>query len=629
MTRKQNKLLLRIIVSGILLVAFFFVPVNNLVKFFLYLIPYLIVGYDVILKAINGVMSGEVFDEHFLMSVATIGAMVLGLTYTGDYVEAIAVMFFYQVGELLQSLAVGKSRKNIATLMDIRPDYAHVEIDGELRQVSPEEVEPGTVIVVQPGEKIPLDGIVTEGFSDLETSALTGESLPRSVRMGDAVISGCINISGVLKIKTTKPFTESTVSKILALVEKAGFNKAKSEKFISKFGKIYTPIVCCCALVVAVIPPLFITFVLHGVPDWNSWIYRALTFLVVSCPCALVISVPLTFFAGIGGASRMGILVKGSNYLESLAKVKTVVFDKTGTLTRGSFEVTEIRSQGNMSQERLLEYAAYGEIASGHPIGKSIQKAYGKKLDRQRVKNIQEKSGKGVVALVDDVPIAIGNDSLMKDLGIQVQEADNRTGTIVYVAVHGGFEGYLCIADKIKNESAQALEDLKRLGVNKTVMLTGDRSAIAQTVAEQLGIDEVYSELLPENKVEKLEKVLSEKKTGDVVAFVGDGINDAPVLMRADIGIAMGALGSDAAIEAADVVLMDDNPGKIAQGIGIARKCLNIVRQNVVFALGTKILYLILATFGFASMWYAIFADVGVTVLAVLNSTRSLQIMEK
>ena len=527
MTRKQNKLLLRIIISGILLVAFFFVPVNNLVKFFLYLIPYLIVGYDVILKAINGVMSGEVFDEHFLMSVATIGAMVLGLTYTGDYVEAIAVMFFYQVGELLQSLAVGKSRKNIATLMDIRPDYAHVEIDGELRQVSPEEVEPGTVIVVQPGEKIPLDGIVTEGFSDLETSALTGESLPRSVRMGDAVISGCINISGVLKIKTTKPFTESTVSKILALVEKAGFNKAKSEKFISKFGKIYTPIVCYCALAVAVIPPLFITFVLHGVPDWNSWIYRALTFLVVSCPCALVISVPLTFFAGIGGASRMGILVKGSNYLESLAKVKTVVFDKTGTLTRGSFEVTEIRSQGNMSQERLLEYAAYGEIASGHPIGKSIQKAYGKKLDRQRVKNIQEKSGKGVVALVDDVPIAIGNDSLMKELGIQVQEVDNRTGTIVYVAVHGVFEGYLCIADKIKNESAQALEDLKRLGVNKTVMLTGDRSAIAQTVAEHLGIDEEYSELLPENKVERLENVLSENKTGEVIEIGGKGTQDA------------------------------------------------------------------------------------------------------
>ena len=532
MTNKQNKLLLRIIVSGIMLVAFFFVPVHNLIKFFLYLIPYLIVGYDVILKAINGVMSGEVFDEHFLMSVATIGAMVLGLTYTGDYVEAIAVMFFYQVGELLQSLAVGKSRKNIATLMDIRPDYAHVEVDGELRQVSPEEVEPGTVIVVQPGEKIPLDGIVTEGFSDLETSALTGESLPRSVRMGDAVISGCINISGVLKIKTTKPFTESTVSKILALVEKAGFNKAKSEKFISKFGKIYTPIVCYCALAVAVIPPLFITFVLHGVPDWNSWIYRALTFLVVSCPCALVISVPLTFFAGIGGASRMGILVKGSNYLESLAKVKTVVFDKTGTLTRGSFEVTEIRSQGNMSQERLLEYAAYGEIASGHPIGKSIQKAYGKKLDRQRVKNIQEKSGKGVVALVDDVPIAIGNDSLMKELGIQVQEADNRTGTIVYVAVHGVFEGYLCIADKIKNESAQALEDLKRLGANKTVMLTGDRSAIAQTVAEQLGIDEVYNKLLqsghtaveeklyPECRHEVLNELNKEEVYEDIYSFI-------------------------------------------------------------------------------------------------------------
>lgn len=629
MTKKQNKLLLRIIISGILLVAFFFIPVNNLVKFFLYLIPYLIVGYDVILKAINGVMSGEIFDEHFLMSVATIGAMILGLTYTGDYVEAIAVMFFYQVGELLQSIAVGKSRKNIATLMDIRPDYANIEFEGELKQVSPEEVEPGTVIVVQPGEKIPLDGIILEGISDLETSALTGESLPRNVQPGDEVISGCINMSGVLKIKTTKAFTESTVSKILALVEKAGFNKAKAEKFISKFGKIYTPIVCYCALAVAVIPPLFLIFVMQVDADWNSWIYRALTFLVVSCPCALVISVPLTFFAGIGGASKVGILIKGSNYLESLAKVKTLVFDKTGTLTYGTFEVTEIQPVGNLSQEKLLEYAAHGEVASGHPIGKSIQKAYGKKLDRVRVKDIQEKGGKGVVALIDDIPVAIGNDALMTELGVEFEIPENDTGTIVYVALDGIFEGYLCIADKIKAESKKALDTLKTLGVSKTVMLTGDRDAIARSVAQNLGINEVYSGLLPENKVEKLEKILAEKKDGDVVAFVGDGINDAPVLMRADVGIAMGALGSDAAIEAADVVLMDDNPGKIAQGISIARKSMNIVRENVVFALGTKILYLILATFGFASMWYAIFADVGVTVLAVLNATRALKKMEK
>lgn len=624
MTKKQKKMLYRIIISAVLMIAFKFVPVDGIVRFLLYLIPYLVIGYDILLKAWKGIKHKQVFDENFLMAIATIGAMIVGLVQSGDYVEGIAVMLFYQIGELFQSYAVGKSRKNISELMDIRPDYANIEVDGKLEQVDPGEVAVGTIIVVQPGEKVPIDGIVVEGISSLNTSALTGESLPRDVKNGDEIISGCINMTGVLKIQTTKEFGESTVSKVLDLVENASSRKSKSEDFISKFAKVYTPAVCYSALALAIIPPLVSQFALGSNPNWGEWIYRALTFLVASCPCALVISIPLSFFAGIGGASTQGVLVKGSNYLEALSKTGYVVFDKTGTLTQGVFEVSAIHQEGkSYTDAELIEYAALAESSSSHPISKSLQRAYGAEIDRNRVTDIQEISGNGVIAKVDGVEVAAGNAKLMKRLNIQYSGCD-LVGTIIHMAIGGEYAGHIVISDLVKPTSKDAIAALKSAGVKKTVMLTGDAKAVAEQVAKDLGVDAVRAELLPGDKVSQVEELLEEKPAKLNLAFVGDGINDAPVLSRADIGIAMGAMGSDAAIEAADVVLMDDDPMKIAKAIKISRKCLRIVHQNTVFAIAVKLLALVFVAFGAANMWMAIFADVGVMVLAILNAVRAL-----
>ena len=624
MNKKQKKMLWRIIVSAVLMVALHFVPVTGLVRFALYMVPYFIVGYDILWKAVLGIWNRQVFDENFLMAVATVGAIVIGLTDSGDYTEAIAVMLFYQIGELFQSYAVGRSRKNISELMDIRPDYANIEVDGQLEQVDPDEVEVGSIIIVQPGEKVPIDGIVVEGRSTLNTAALTGESLPREVEEGGEIISGCINLTGLLKIRTTKEFGESTVSKILDLVENASSRKSKSEAFISKFAKVYTPAVCYSAVALALLPPLTRQFLMGLTPDWADWFYRALTFLVISCPCALVISIPLSFFAGIGGASNQGVLVKGSNYLETLAQTRTLVFDKTGTLTEGVFEVTRITPAEGFEEGRLLELAALAESASSHPISKSLQKAYGQELDRSRVGQVEERSGAGVVAEVDGKSVAAGNDKLMNQLGVAFQESDE-PGTVVHTSVDGVYAGQILIADRIKPGAAEAIAQLRSAGVRRMVMLTGDHRSVAEKVAKELGIDEYYSELLPADKVTKVEELLAERSNDrDKLAFVGDGINDAPVLSRADIGIAMGAMGSDAAIEAADVVLMDDDPRKIAKAIKISRKCLRIVYQNTWFAIGVKLGCLLLGALGIANMWLAIFADVGVMVLAVLNAIRAL-----
>ena len=623
MNKKQKKMLIRILLSGAMLTALQFAPVTGILRFVLYLVPYFIIGYDILLKALKGIRNRQVFDECFLMAVATVGAIALALyEKSGDYTEAIAVMLFYQIGEWFQSYAVGKSRRNISDLMDIRPDYANVERDGKLEKVDPDEVEAGSVIVVQPGEKVPIDGVITEGISSLNTSALTGESLPRDVKPGDEIVSGCINMTGVLKIRTTREFGESTVSKILDLVENASSRKSKSEDFISKFARIYTPAVCYAALALAFLPPLVRLAVLGLSPDWGSWIYRALTFLVISCPCALVISIPLSFFAGIGGASRAGILVKGSNYLETLSQTKIVVFDKTGTLTQGVFEVSGIH-HSQMEEEKLVEYAALAESASSHPISRSLRRAYGGEIDRSRVTDIQEISGNGVIARVDGQEVAAGNDKLMDRLGISYIPCHS-AGTIIHMAIDGAYAGHIVISDVVKPHSKGAIQALKRAGVHKTVMLTGDAKKAADLVAGELGLDEVYSELLPAGKVEKVEALLREKPEKARLAFVGDGINDAPVLGRADIGIAMGAMGSDAAIEAADVVLMDDDPMQIAKAIKISRKCLGIVYQNIAFAIGVKLICLALGAVGIASMWLAIFADVGVMILAVLNAIRAL-----
>ena len=623
MNKKQKKMLIRILLSGAMLTALQFAPVTGILRFVLYLVPYFIIGYDILLKALKGIRNRQVFDECFLMAVATVGAIALALyEKSGDYTEAIAVMLFYQIGEWFQSYAVGKSRRNISDLMDIRPDYANVERDGKLEKVDPDEVEAGSVIVVQPGEKVPIDGVITEGISSLNTSALTGESLPRDAKPGDEIVSGCINMTGVLKIRTTREFGESTVSKILDLVENASSRKSKSEDFISKFARIYTPAVCYAALALAFLPPLVRLAVLGLSPDWGSWIYRALTFLVISCPCALVISIPLSFFAGIGGASRAGILVKGSNYLETLSQTKIVVFDKTGTLTQGVFEVSGIH-HSQMKGEKLVEYAALAESASSHPISRSLRRAYGGEIDRSRVTDIQEISGNGVIARVDGQEVAAGNDKLMDRLGISYIPCHS-AGTIIHMAIDGAYAGHIVISDVVKPHSKDAIQALKRAGVHKTVMLTGDAKKAADLVAGELGLDEVYSELLPAGKVEKVEALLREKPEKARLAFVGDGINDAPVLRRADIGIAMGAMGSDAAIEAADVVLMDDDPMQIAKAIKISRKCLGIVYQNIAFAIGVKLICLALGAVGIASMWLAIFADVGVMILAVLNAIRAL-----
>ena len=616
MTKKQKKVLIRIIVAAILLVILHFVPLEGMWLGLLYLIPYAVIGYDILRKAVLGIMHGEVFDENFLMAVATVGAILLG-----DYSEGVAVMLFYQIGELFQSYAVGKSRRNISELMDIRPDYANIEVDGKLEQVDPDEVEIGTVIVVQPGEKVPIDGVIIDGVSILNTSALTGESLPRDAKAGDEVISGCINMTGVLKIRTIREFGESTVSKILELVENSSSRKSKSENFISKFAKYYTPVVCYGALALAFIPP--IVLLIMGKPAmWGDWIYRALTFLVISCPCALVISIPLSFFAGIGGASNQGVLVKGSNYLETLAQTSYVVFDKTGTMTQGVFEVSGVH-HNEISDEKLLEYAALAECSSSHPISKSLQKAYGKPIDRNRVTDIEEISGNGVTAKVDGISVVAGNAKLMKRLGISYQEC-HHVGTVIHMAVDGKYEGHILISDILKPHAKEAIAELKKAGIKKTVMLTGDSKRVADQVAKELGIGEVYSELLPADKVSKVEELLHQKSEKEKLAFVGDGINDAPVLSRADIGIAMGALGSDAAIEAADIVLMDDDPLKISKAIKIARKCIHIVYENIYFAIGIKILCLILGALGIANMWMAIFADVGVMIIAVLNAIRTL-----
>ena len=617
MNKKQKKMLTRIIIAAVLLVILSFLPVDGYLKMALYMVPYLVIGYDILKKAWKGILNKQVFDENFLMAVATIGAIVLG-----DYKEGVAVMLFYQIGELFQSYAVGKSRRNISELMDIRPDYANVEVDGNLEQIDPDEVEIGTIIVVQPGEKVPIDGIVTEGKSTLNTSALTGESVPRDISVGEEVISGCINLSGVLKIQTTKEFGESTVSKILDLVENSSSKKSKSENFISKFAKYYTPAVCYGALALAILPPLVRLLFMGASPEWGDWIYRALTFLVISCPCALVISIPLSFFAGIGGASNQGVLVKGSNYLETLSLTKYVVFDKTGTMTRGVFEVSGIH-HNEMEDAKLLEYAALAECSSSHPISKSLQKAYNKSIDRNRVTDIEEISGHGVVAKVDGITVAAGNEKLMEKLGISYVSCSH-VGTIVHLALDGKYAGHILISDVIKPHAKEAIKELKKAGVTKTVMLTGDRKNVADAVASELGIKEVYSELLPADKVAKVEELLANKEEKDKLAFVGDGINDAPVLSRADIGIAMGALGSDAAIEAADIVLMDDDPLKISKAIKIAKKCIRIVYENIYFAIGIKVLCLILGALGIANMWMAIFADVGVMVIAVLNAIRTL-----
>ena len=624
MSKKQKKMLLRIIIAAVMLAALHFLPVTGWLRLGLYLVTYLVIGYDILKKAGQGITNGRVFDENFLMAVATVGAFALAIyEKSGDYNEAIAVMLFYQVGELFQSYAVGKSRKNISALMDIRPDYANIEQDGKLVQVDPDEVAVGTVIVVQPGEKAPIDGVVVEGSSTLNTSALTGESLPRDVHEGDEIISGCINMTGVLKIRTTKAFGESTVSKILELVENSSSRKSRSEDFIAKFARIYTPVVCYSALALAVLPPV-IRLVGGMDGQWEQWIYRALTFLVTSCPCALVVSIPLSFFAGIGGASHEGILIKGSNYLETLSQVKTVVFDKTGTLTRGVFEVTAVH-HSDMDEQKLLEYAALAECASSHPISKSLQRAYGKAVDRSRVTDIQELSGHGVTAVVDGHPVAAGNSKLMEQLGIPYHDCHS-VGTIIHMAVDGQYAGHIVISDVVKPHAKEAVEALHKAGVEKTVMLTGDAKKVADAVAAELGVDEVHSELLPGDKVDKVESLLAQQSGKAKLAFVGDGVNDAPVLGRADIGIAMGAMGSDAAIEAADIVLMDDEPLQIAKAIRISRKCIGIVYENIVFALAVKFACLVLVAIGLADMWAAIFADVGVMVLAVLNAIRALRV---
>ena len=624
MNRKQKKMLARILTAAAMLIALKLIPVTGVLQLALYLVAYLVIGYDILKKAWRGILNRQVFDENFLMAVATVGAFALAIvSRSGDYVEAIAVMLFYQIGELFQSYAVGKSRRNISALMDIRPDYANIERDGQLEKVDPDEVEIGSVIVVQPGEKVPLDGVILSGASSLNTSALTGESLPRDAKTGDEVISGCINMTGVLRIQTTKAFGESTVSKILELVEDSSSHKSKSENFISKFARVYTPAVCYGALALAVLPPV-VRLMLGHPAQWSDWVYRALTFLVISCPCALVISIPLSFFAGIGGASKEGVLIKGSNYLETLSQVKTVVFDKTGTLTQGVFEVSGVH-HSEMENEKLLEYAALAECASSHPISKSLQRAYGKAIDRDRVRDIQEISGKGVSAVVDGHAVLAGNDKLMALRGIPFIGCHS-VGTIIHIAIDGQYAGHIVISDVVKPHAKEAIERLKHAGVEKTVMLTGDSRRVADQVAGALGVDEVHSELLPADKVAQVEKLLADKGGKDKLAFVGDGINDAPVLSRADIGIAMGAMGSDAAIEAADVVLMDDDPLKIAKAIRISRKCIGIVYQNIVFALAVKFACLALGALGLANMWAAIFADVGVMVLAVLNAIRALRV---
>ena len=622
MNKKQKLMLIRIIISLLMMVALFFIPSSGALRLVLYIIPYLIVGYDILIKAFKGIIRGQVLDECFLMTTATVGAFALAIyENSGDYTEAIAVMLFYQIGELFQSYAVGKSRKNITELMDIRPDYANIEKDGKLEKVDPDDVGIGSTIIVQPGEKVPIDGIVIEGNSTLNTAALTGESLPREVQSGDEIISGSINITGLLKIKTTKEFGESTVSKILDLVENASSRKSRSEDFISKFARIYTPAVCIGALLLAILPPV-VRIAVGLDAAWESWIYRALTFLVISCPCALVISIPLSFFAGLGGSSNAGILVKGSNYMETLSKTKIVVFDKTGTLTQGVFEVNGIH-HNTIENEKIIEYAALAESSSSHPIAKSLQKEYGREIDRTRVSDVQEISGKGIIATVDGRTVACGNEGLMEYLSIRSIPCHS-IGTIVHVAIDGAYTGHIVISDVVKPNAAEAIRKLRAAGIRKTVMLTGDRKATAEKIAKELGIEEVYSELLPSDKVEKVENILKAKSNDEKLAFVGDGINDAPVLGRADIGIAMGAMGSDAAIEAADVVLMDDDPLKIAKAIRISQKCMRIVYENIVFAIGVKALCLILGAVGIANMWLAIFADVGVMVLAVLNAIRAL-----
>ena len=622
MNKKQKKMLARIVIAAVLMIALNFVPVQGTLRFILYMIPYLVIGYDILLKAARGIRNRQVFDECFLMAVATIGAIALALCESGDYTEAIAVMLFYQIGEWFQSYAVGKSRRNISELMDIRPDHANVEKDGKLEKIDPDEVAVGTLIVVQPGEKVPIDGTVIEGTSALDTAALTGESVPREICPGEEIISGCINLSGVLKIRTSKEFGESTVSRILDLVENASSRKSRSEAFITRFARVYTPAVCISALALALIPPL--ALMLAGMqPQWGSWVYRALTFLVISCPCALVISIPLSFFAGIGGASNAGVLVKGSNYLEILSKTKTVVFDKTGTLTRGVFEVNAIH-HSIIAEQQLIEYAALAESASSHPISRSLQKAYGEPIDRSRVSDVHELSGRGVIATVDGVKVAAGNGRLMKELGVPYQECRS-IGTIVHVALDGRYAGHIVISDMLKPTSKEAVQALRRCGVSRSVMLSGDKPETAAAIGKTLGIDEVYGGLMPDDKVSKVEELIAGRKNErEKIAFVGDGINDAPVLSRADIGIAMGAMGSDAAIEAADVVLMDDDPLKIAKAIRISRKCLCIVYENIVFAIGIKLICLVLGAMGIANMWLAIFADVGVMIIAVLNAIRAL-----
>lgn len=625
MSKKQKKMLTRIMAAAFGVILLNFVPVTGILRFTLYLAVYLVIGYDILKKAGRGILNRRMFDENFLMAVATIGAFALAVySKSGDYNEAIAVMLFYQIGELFQSYAVGKSRRNISALMDIRPDYANVECDGKLEKRDPDEVGIGSIIVVQPGEKVPLDGIVVEGSSSLNTSALTGESLPRDVRQGEEVISGCINMTGVLKVRTTKQFEESTVSKILELVENSGSRKSKSEHFISKFAKVYTPAVCYGALALALLPPVIEMVFLGQAAQWGVWIYRALTFLVISCPCALVISIPLSFFAGIGGASKAGVLIKGSNYMETLSQTKYVMFDKTGTLTKGAFEVSAVH-HNELEEEKLLEYAALAECASSHPISKSLQKAYGKEIDRNRISDIREISGHGITAVVDGHEVAAGNDKLMKKLGLKYHEC-HTAGTIIHMAIDKKYAGHIVISDVVKEHSKEAVVELKKAGIKKTVMLTGDSRKAAEQTAKTLGIDQVYSELLPGDKVQKVEELLLEKEGKEKLVFVGDGINDAPVLTRADIGIAMGAMGSDAAIEAADVVLMDDDPLKISKAIKISQKCLRIVYQNIIFALAIKFACLGLGALGIANMWFAIFADVGVMIIAVLNAVRALRV---